>query len=73
MAFKIGDRVQLNSGSPIMTVTGPPKDSQGGQLINCTWFDGYTERQGTYPAEALAHYVQEQAPEPEDDGDFITR
>ena len=39
--FKVGDVVQLNSGSPLMTVTGYDESlAQKGPHVEVTWFDG---------------------------------
>lgn len=38
--FKVGDIVELNSGSDVMTV-----QSIEGDLIECIWFDGQNKRQ----------------------------
>lgn len=54
MTLKIGDTVQLKSGSPVMTVTGFVPESSGKQLLKCTWFDKTdNERAAAYPPEAL--------------------
>lgn len=39
--FSIGDVVQLNSGGPLMTVTGYDNNlASPGQFVEVTWFDG---------------------------------
>jgi uncharacterized protein YodC (DUF2158 family) len=39
MAFKIGDKVQLKSGGPIMTVQSAAEDPrEGGTKVSCIWF-----------------------------------
>lgn len=54
MTLKIGDTVQLKSGSPVMTVTGFVPEGSGRQLLKCTWFDQTdNERTSAYPPEAL--------------------
>jgi uncharacterized protein YodC (DUF2158 family) len=75
MAFKIGDQVQLKSGSPIMTVTSLGKDGQGNPLVICTWFDDRKQNSGGYLAEALKAYSSEKGSTEgsDDDGDFMTR
>ena len=48
--LKIGDGVQLLSGSPHMTVIGHTKTGQ----VECCWFDtDQKERRSVYPAAAL--------------------
>ncbi|MBK5646663.1 MAG: DUF2158 domain-containing protein [Acinetobacter sp.] len=40
--FKIGDKVQLNSGGPVMTVNVVDPDSYGRaqtDMVQCVWFD----------------------------------
>jgi uncharacterized protein YodC (DUF2158 family) len=39
MAFKVGDVVQLKSGSARMTVSKLFKSSEGCEMVQCTWFD----------------------------------
>lgn len=73
MTFKIGDRVQLMSGGPIMTVTKLSKDSDGNPQATCTWFDtSDNAKTGHYPTDALKLYTGEKG---EDDaaGDWQTR
>lgn len=36
----IGDKVQLVSGGPDMTVTAIQEAAGGGKIITCTWFSG---------------------------------
>jgi uncharacterized protein YodC (DUF2158 family) len=60
MTFKIGDKVQLKGGSPIMTVTGLGTGARGKPTVSGTWFDSTdNEKSGTYPVEALALYADE--------------
>jgi uncharacterized protein YodC (DUF2158 family) len=48
--FKVGDGVQLLSGSPHMTVIGHTKTQQ----VKCCWFDkGQKEHRSLYPSAAL--------------------
>jgi uncharacterized protein YodC (DUF2158 family) len=48
--LKVGDGVQLLSGSPHMTVIGHTKAGQ----VKCCWFDkDQKERRSVYPAAAL--------------------
>jgi uncharacterized protein YodC (DUF2158 family) len=53
MAFKVGDTVQLKSGSPRMTVTVVGMTADGREIIECAWFDGTQRQSGTFPSEAL--------------------
>ena len=53
MAFKIGDTVQLKSGSPRMTVTVVGMTADGKELVECAWFDGSQRRNGSFPTDAL--------------------
>ena len=53
MAFKVGDTVQLKSGSPRMTVTVVGMTADGRETIECAWFDGTLRQNGTFPSEAL--------------------
>lgn len=43
MEFKIGDKVQLNSGGPVMTISKiVVKDNVGNtraEIVECIWFD----------------------------------
>ncbi len=48
-AFKVGDTVQLKSGSPTMTVIRV--DDKGWAW--CQWFDGNKTEKGHFPLEAL--------------------
>jgi uncharacterized protein YodC (DUF2158 family) len=50
--FKVGDVVQLKSGSPKMTVTYAG-DEYGSPIVYCTWFVGVKESTGKYPPNAL--------------------
>jgi uncharacterized protein YodC (DUF2158 family) len=62
MTFKVGDTVQLKSGSPVMTVTGSVPTAEGKQLLRCTWFDKTdNERTSAYPPEALKACSSESA------------
>jgi uncharacterized protein YodC (DUF2158 family) len=50
MKFKVGDGVQLLSGSPHMTVVGHTKDGQD----NCCWFgNDQKQRRSKFPEAAL--------------------
>jgi uncharacterized protein YodC (DUF2158 family) len=53
MGFKIGDTVQLKSGSPRMTVTHVGAAADGRELVECAWFDGMQRQSGSFPPEAL--------------------
>jgi len=49
MEFKIGDKVTLKSGGPVMTVES---DEGSGRLL-CTWFDGKKKLQDGFDSRAL--------------------
>jgi uncharacterized protein YodC (DUF2158 family) len=53
--FKAGDIVQLKSGGPQMTVTTVGKDSFQAPTVWCTWFEGKTQKNGTFAPAALKH------------------
>jgi uncharacterized protein YodC (DUF2158 family) len=53
MAFKVGDTVQLKSGSPRMTVTLVGTTAEGKEIVECAWFDGTQRQNGSFPSEAL--------------------
>jgi uncharacterized protein YodC (DUF2158 family) len=53
MGFKIGDTVQLKSGSPRMTVTDVDVTADGKELAACAWFDGTQRQSGSFPTDAL--------------------
>jgi uncharacterized protein YodC (DUF2158 family) len=53
MAFKIGDTVQLKSGSPRMTVTVVGMTADGKEVVECAWFDGSQRQNGSFPTVAL--------------------
>jgi uncharacterized protein YodC (DUF2158 family) len=53
MGFKIGDTVQLKSGSPRMTVTLVGLAADGKEIVECAWFDGTQRQSGSFPTEAL--------------------
>lgn len=52
MTLKIGDVVQLKSGSPRMTVTKLGLVG-GSEAIICSWFDGMQQHHGSFPPDAL--------------------
>ena len=52
MAFKVGDKVQLQSGGPAMTVI-----EVNGSDVTCTWFAGQEPRVNAYPSAALRQHV----------------
>ena len=39
MVFKVGDVVQLKSGSALMTISKLFKSAEGREMAQCTWFD----------------------------------
>jgi uncharacterized protein YodC (DUF2158 family) len=53
MGFKVGDTVQLKSGSPRMTVTLVGLAADGKEVVECAWFDGTQRQNGSFPPEAL--------------------
>jgi len=53
MGFKIGDTVQLKSGSPRMTVTVVGTTPDGKEVVECAWFEGTHRQSGTFPPDAL--------------------
>ncbi|HEY2227040.1 MAG TPA: DUF2158 domain-containing protein [Xanthobacteraceae bacterium] len=53
MAFKVGDTVQLKSGSPRMTVTVIGLTADGKEVVECAWFDGLQRQNGSFPTDAL--------------------
>ncbi len=46
--FKVGIRVKLNSGGPIMTIV-----TMRDGVATCAWFDGNAESRSDYPLEAI--------------------
>ncbi len=53
MGFKVGDTVQLKSGSPRMTVIGIGRAADGEELVACAWFDGTQRQNGSFPSDTL--------------------
>jgi uncharacterized protein YodC (DUF2158 family) len=53
MVFKVGDTVQLKSGSPRMTVTVVGRTADGKEVVECAWFDGTQRQSSTFPPDAL--------------------
>jgi uncharacterized protein YodC (DUF2158 family) len=53
MGFKIGDTVQLKSGSPRMTVTVVGMTADGKEVVECAWFDGTQRQNSSFPPDAL--------------------
>lgn len=52
--FKVGDRAQLRSGGPMMTVTDAGPDAAHPGCVQCEWFDeGGEERQDWFLREIL--------------------
>jgi uncharacterized protein YodC (DUF2158 family) len=45
MPFKVGDTVQLKSGSPLMTIA-----EIDGEVVFCVWFTGQKKEQGSFTA-----------------------
>lgn len=62
--IKVGSKVKLNSGGPLMTVESLKKKTEGNPLsrknsegvgeINCQWFEGTQLKYGTFPLESLS-------------------
>ncbi|KJG55382.1 hypothetical protein UA38_20075 [Photobacterium kishitanii] len=52
--FNIGDQVQLNSGSPVMTVSAIVEND-----VSCTWFDNNTQYHSQFIAAMLHEYKEE--------------
>ena len=50
--YKVGDVVQLKSGSPSMTVTSVGTDG-GVPTVWCSWFVSFKEEKGFFPADAV--------------------
>src|ERR1700692_3845565 len=53
MPFKVGDTVQLKSGSPRMTVTVVGMSADGKEVVECAWFDGTLRPNGAFPPDTL--------------------
>lgn len=51
--FKVGDVVELNSGSPKMTVTSVGSDVPPKEDIWVLWFDNGKEKKAHFPPGAL--------------------
>lgn len=59
MAWKVGDEVQLKSGSPIMTVAEPPTtDAAGAPIVLCAWFDKGEKKVDAFHPDSLKAYVK---------------
>jgi uncharacterized protein YodC (DUF2158 family) len=52
--FPIGAIVELKSGGPKMTViyVGPDSMTKA-PIVECTWFDGANQMNGSFPPDAL--------------------
>ncbi len=46
--FKVGDKVRLKSGGPMMRVSQVRKDEQGAVNVGCVWFEGPMEVEEMY-------------------------
>lgn len=53
MSFKVGDTVQLKSGSPRMTVLVVARAADGREVVECAWFEGAQRQSGQFPPDAL--------------------
>ena len=53
--FKIGECVQLRSGSPEMTVRLAPNESLEIEHVLCVWFKGDVEVSESYHPDMLVH------------------
>ena len=51
--FKPGDKVQLKSGGPVMTVAAVPDIPLDGAKINCQWFSGSKLQDGWFNPSSL--------------------
>ncbi|MCE5320104.1 MAG: DUF2158 domain-containing protein [Bacteroidales bacterium] len=50
--IKVGDRVMLKSGGPVMTV-----NEINGNDVSCQWFEGSTIKGATFIKEVLKKYI----------------
>jgi uncharacterized protein YodC (DUF2158 family) len=57
--FDVGDRVQLNSGGPVMSVKWV---SENGRNYDCQWFAGKKLDKGNFVAEQLVRVPDEEEP-----------
>jgi len=58
--MKVGDKVELRSGGPVMTVEMVKSLADGTRLVHCVWFDhDHNEKRGQYPEAML---VERNAP-----------
>jgi len=53
--IKLGDVVQLKSGSPRMTVSAVYRTPDGVPSAYCEWFDGEKTQQKSFPITSLKH------------------
>lgn len=53
--FKVGDVVQLKSGSPLMTVS----EIEESNKFFCVWFSGDERKGGSFNAQVLKIYEEE--------------
>jgi uncharacterized protein YodC (DUF2158 family) len=56
--FKVGDKVQLNSGGPPMALKEFLPESSGGECV-CQWFNGEVLKDGRFPSASLRGFKQE--------------
>lgn len=62
-AFKVGEKVKLASGGPVMTVQFLPTASTGPRSgYNCQWFAGKGLSEGFFPFNSL-EFVPDSPPE----------
>lgn len=58
--FRVGDLVQLKSGSPTMTVTNAETDRYEAEgEIECRWFAGAKNVTANFPPQTLVHVTPE--------------
>jgi uncharacterized protein YodC (DUF2158 family) len=51
--MRVGDKVRLKAGGPLMTVESV-KETSAGTQVHCVWFDhDHNERRAQYPEAAL--------------------
>jgi uncharacterized protein YodC (DUF2158 family) len=58
-AFKVGDKVKLKSGGPVMTV-----ESISNGNVTCVWFAGSDAKYQAFPPATLEHFAPVRASVP---------
>lgn len=51
--WNTGDKVQLASGGPVMTVRQQSVTANGSSVVACTWFDGVALKEASFSPEML--------------------